>query len=246
MLRNTTFAALLAGEREGWLPHIIFSPVLAETGQPLLVSNLDLGALGNDSREVIEFFKAFPTTHGTFRLSTAARMNATFPYVSPAVQLPTIPARRVVDAAYYDNFGIAVAVAYLQQADIMDWIKQCTSGVVVVQIRAFNTDDLADDTPTQTGSVAHFGRFDFIATPFQGAVAARDTTMRHRNNRELGLLRRLYGETFLQTVVFEPNSSKLATMTWTLPQKEFAELEHDLTAALAGPEMRRLEEVWRH
>jgi len=246
MLQDTAFASLLLGERHGWLPHIVFAPVLAETAQPLLVSNLDLGSLTNGSQEVIEFFKVFPTTRATFRLSTAARMNATFPYVSPPVQLPTVPARRVVDAAYYDNFGISVAVAYLEQPDIMGWIKACTGGVVVVQIRAFNTDVLSEVPANKPApNVAYFGRFDFFATPLQGAVAARDATMRHRNNRELNLLRQLYGETFLQTVVFEPKSSKQATMTWALPQKELEELKGDLTEVLVGSEMRRLREIWR-
>ena len=245
-LQTVTFANLSQGEREGWPPHIIFSPLLAETGQPLLISNLDLSALTNGSQEVVEFFKVFPTTHKAFRLSTAARMNATFPYVSPAMQLPTIPARRVVDAAYYDNFGIAVAVAYLEQEDIMTWIKQCTGGVLVIQIRAFNTDELLEQAATPGTGVARFGRFDYITSPFQGAVAARDATMRYRNNRELNLLRRLYGETFLQTVVIEPRSSKLATMTWTLPQKEFLEMQRDLNTAMAGPEIVRLKGLWSH
>jgi len=115
-----------------------------------------------------------------------------------------------------------------------------------VQIRAFNTDVLSEVPANKPApNVAYFGRFDFFATPLQGAVAARDATMRHRNNRELNLLRQLYGETFLQTVVFEPKSSKQATMTWALPQKELEELKGDLTEVLVGSEMRRLREIWR-
>ena len=39
-------------------------------------------------------------------------MNASFPYISPAVSLPVDPPRRVVDAAYYDNYGVNLAAAW--------------------------------------------------------------------------------------------------------------------------------------
>ena len=50
------------------------------------------------SREGVEFFRLFPDVRDSFQLSTAARMSATFPFVSPAGDLPTKPRRRVVDA----------------------------------------------------------------------------------------------------------------------------------------------------
>ena len=39
-------------------------------------------------------------------------MNASFPYISPAVSLPVDPPRRVVDAGYYDNYGVNLAAAW--------------------------------------------------------------------------------------------------------------------------------------
>ena len=64
-------------------------------------------------------------------------MNATFPFLSPAVSLPTKNARRVVDAGYYDNTGVSVAAAWLYQ--YADWIVDNCSGVVVIQIRDFSS-----------------------------------------------------------------------------------------------------------
>jgi len=51
--------------------------------------------------------QGFSQHFGTFTLQTAARMNAAFPVISPAVDLPTRPPRRVVDAGYFDNYGMA-------------------------------------------------------------------------------------------------------------------------------------------
>src|SRR5262249_36030608 len=45
------------------------------------------------SRSAVEFFRLFPQSRGRFKLSTAARMSASFPYVSPAGDLPPAPPR---------------------------------------------------------------------------------------------------------------------------------------------------------
>ena len=65
------------------------------------------------------------------------RMSATFPYVTSAVVLPTDPPRHVVDAGYYDNYGVNLAASWI--ASHGDWIRRNTSGVLVVQIRASAT-----------------------------------------------------------------------------------------------------------
>src|SRR5207245_1152127 len=112
---------------------IVFSPMMIEDGRQLLISNLDLGhgrdgkllptvmtrgrhvSYNNDGKELqdvslsgLEFFRLFPEAWKTFLIASAVRMNASFPYVSPAVNLPSDPPRRVVDAGYYDNYGIQI------------------------------------------------------------------------------------------------------------------------------------------
>ncbi len=109
---NLSFAALAEGERAGWRPSLLLTPTLVETGQQLAITNMNLLRL--DARyygELEEFFALFGGWHESFRLATAVRMNASFPYVSPAVSLPGEPARRVVDAGYFDNYGVYIATA---------------------------------------------------------------------------------------------------------------------------------------
>ncbi|MEP7259372.1 MAG: hypothetical protein ABI687_13315, partial [Flavitalea sp.] len=67
------------------------------------------------------------------RLLTALRMNATFPYVLPNVWLPSNPVIDVMDAGLRDNYGPETAVRFLRV--FRDWIKENTSGIVVIQIR---------------------------------------------------------------------------------------------------------------
>jgi hypothetical protein len=67
------------------------------------------------------------------RILTALRMNATFPIVLPNVWLPSEPVVDVMDAGLRDNFGQETALRFLEVFD--DWIKQNTSGVLLLQIR---------------------------------------------------------------------------------------------------------------
>src|SRR5262249_9589366 len=139
--------SLATGESEGWRPSLVFAPMMVEDGRRLLISNLDLdpitraeGSLytrsdgvhqGLYSLSAVEFFRLFPNAD-KFKLSTAVRMNASFPFVSPVAALPTQPPRRIVDAGYYDNFGIDVAACWLHENH--DWIDTHTSGVLLIQI----------------------------------------------------------------------------------------------------------------
>lgn len=166
-----SFTDLRQGEVEGWRPSIILSPIMVETGQPLLISNLSLARIrrtlpkpiffvlrafpdvetekseqqvlerqaAQEQQDAIEFFRLFPNAQQQFNLSTAVRMSASFAYISPAVELPTSPPQRIVDAGYYDNYGVSMAIAYLRQRDVMDWVTKNTSGVMIIQIRAFPT-----------------------------------------------------------------------------------------------------------
>ena len=151
---HTPFSALRDGEAAAWRPSLIFSPMLVEDGRQLFISNLDLRKvtqnrafiLGEDdrrsptdpqgfgllSREGVEFFKLFPNAT-EFTVATAVRMSASFPYLLPGVPLRTNPPRRVVDAGYYDNYGIGIAASWM--FNHIDWIRENTSGVVVIQVR---------------------------------------------------------------------------------------------------------------
>jgi hypothetical protein len=239
-----SFTSLRAGEAAGWRPHIVLSPMLVETGQPLLISNLDLSDIvGESEGESVEFFHVFPQARSSFQLGTAVRMSATFPMVSPAVQLPTKQTLRVVDAGYYDNYGVSAAIRFLQQQNVTNWIKRCTSGVMLVQIRAFKTDP-ANAEPG-TGIMDRISaKFTWLTAPLEGALAARYATNLYRNNQEIRIVEHLYGGHFT-TVVFEPESEKNVTMTWDLTRAELKQLEDDLNA---GPANRvsfaRVKQFW--
>jgi hypothetical protein len=93
---------------------------------------------GTDPPDVIpalsalEFYRLFPEATDTFKLSTAVRLNATFPVLSPAAELPTNPPRRVVDAGYYDNYGLVVASRWIEGK--RDWFTTFERTVWVIEL----------------------------------------------------------------------------------------------------------------
>ena len=131
---------LSEGEWEGWRPSLIVSPTLAGQGRPLLISNLQLGALGGG----LELFTLIPSAE-KLTVATALRLNAAFPYVSPDVPLPTDPPLQPVDAGYLDNDGVSLATDWIQRH--RDWLRKNTSGVALIRIRTYRNEH-RDGPPT--------------------------------------------------------------------------------------------------
>ena len=179
---GSPFHCLRTGEMEGWRPSLVFSPMLVEESLPLLVSNLDLN-LGDHSR--YQFFRLFPCN--PLPLSTAVRMNAAFPFVSPAPNLPTEPPRRVVNAGYYDNFGIVIACAWLRKH--REWLSENTSGIILLQIRAYPS---TEDAPVGGWFAALGNAMQWLTTPVEAYTRANRENMIKRNYQLISDMRALF------------------------------------------------------
>ncbi|HEV3446614.1 MAG TPA: patatin-like phospholipase family protein [Gemmataceae bacterium] len=207
---DQTFQDLRAGEKAGWRPALAFTPMMIEDGRRLIISNLDLRyALSNDgnlltgeaavepllhpsenySLDAWELFRLFPEARGAFKLSTAVRMSASFPFFSPAVSLPTMPRRRVVDAGYYDNYGVTLSAAWLFSGVHWSWIEQHASKVVLIQIRDGSSDEQRTlrrvDPDSSTGASRALEEF---LSPLEGLNNGRQGSSSFRNDGQLELL----------------------------------------------------------
>jgi hypothetical protein len=276
------FAKQDDGERAGWRPSLVFSPMFVEDGRRLLISNrkvayltraegnLLLGhspaskqslakstealgkyfnAQGPDasprqprqrydpnrpdhdvySRSSVELFRLFPEAQSRFHVSTAVRMNASFPYLSPAVELPTVPSRSVVDAGYYDNYGVNLAARWIYHW--REWLAKNVEGVVLIQIRdsagEYRRRHLffGDDEPTSLAGLRIRVGLSWLTSPPNGASAARGSVMSFRNDEQLAALSTHFassqtkaGPPFFTTVVFERPGE--VGMTWYLSQED--------------------------
>lgn len=98
---------------DGVRPAVIFNATASESGERFLVASTDASFEG-----ARQFSELFPGKD--LYVSTAARLSATFPYVSPLTRASKGLAKNgyhVGDGGYYDNSGLLSAVEWLSQTD---------------------------------------------------------------------------------------------------------------------------------
>ncbi|MCI0703703.1 MAG: DUF308 domain-containing protein [Planctomycetia bacterium] len=281
---DKTFTALRGdkekktGEWGGKRPSLVFSPMMVEDSRRLLITNLNLQTLtSSDSqteqicRSGVEFHRLFPdltpeeaaqyrwewgTSHG-FKVSTAARMSATFPVISPAVSLPTTPARRVVDAGYYDNYGVGLMAAWLLDPENTSQLKLHTSGIALIEIRAyplseggrlFASIDSQTGEPTLTDSRG--GLFSdllsAVSAPLDAVLSARGNIAYHRNSEWVDRLHATFNEDY-QPGFFHSTRIELtrpAALNWYMTSTERKNIEKILHGNPPGEPDSRIRKDW--
>lgn len=252
-----TFGDLMTKEKTCDRPSLVFSPMLVEDCRRVMISNLALdwftatnvsnlnpdphfqttAAAATASVPALEFWRYFPDAHNHFKVGTAARMSATFPFVGPAVSLPTNPPRRVVDAGYFDNFGINFTAMWLHHYRAA--IRAHTSGVVVIEVRAYPrrqekvrfTQIDPDDGEAKPESF-HWAVAE-VSSPLEAMYNLYARSAYFRNDQLLHLLDEELNppawvpwitrdNKFFTTVTFECNQP--AALSWTLPKRSYDEL----------------------
>jgi hypothetical protein len=209
-LLDRPFDSFREDEKQAKRPFLVFTPMLVEDGRRLLISNMDLRMVvlndgnlvapgtpgttfrdrGVYSREALELFRLFPQATKDFKLSTAVRMSASFPFFSPAVPLPTAPRRRVVDAGYYDTYGVSLAASWLFSARNADVFRRRTSlRFLLIQIRDTLSDENRALTKIRSEPAISTGRaLEEISSPLEGLYNSRDGSSSFRNDGQLELL----------------------------------------------------------
>jgi len=213
------------GVLEGWRPAVVFNATVVESGQRFLLGTTDLApARGRTSLRDAQF----PQFAGRdISLVTAARLSATFPYVSPAAR-PDIPGTQIhaVDGGYTDNYGMATLLAWLDEA--LRSPGNPVHRVLVIEIRASPP---ASEPPPLSWRGWPFQTY----APISAMLNVRDTGQLPRNQEELEILRR-FGASCnidMEDAVFEyppedaplswhlsPNDKKEIETIWTSPGTE--------------------------
>ncbi|MBU6158503.1 MAG: hypothetical protein KGP35_05670 [Bacteroidetes bacterium] len=131
-------------ERAAKIPLGLFLSTVSQDGRKMMICNQPLSFLMRpqpdsgrgiaaepDAVDFASLFKAQDPYN--IRILTALRMNATFPLVLPNVWLPSEPVIDVMDAGMRDNYGLETPLRFISYFD--SWIKEHTSGVILIQIR---------------------------------------------------------------------------------------------------------------
>lgn len=130
-------------EANGSIPMMIVNGTIINDGRKLMMAAQPISYLTqaeytlNDENPPIDAvdFATFFSKQNPYnlRLTTAIRMNASFPIILPVVKLPSEPRMNIMDIGLRDNFGIEIASRYLY--NMRDWLAENAGDVVVLQIR---------------------------------------------------------------------------------------------------------------
>jgi len=170
---------LADAEREARIPLLVISPTCLNDGRRLVIATQPMSFLTAISPaattaipsqpEGIEFQRMFAEQGaGRLKLTSALRMNASFPYITPVVSLPSEPTMRVMDAGVRDNYGYRATLAFIHTFG--DWIKENTGGVVLLQLR-----DTQKELEVRPSSGSLLGRIlDPIGNVYNNFVRVQD------------------------------------------------------------------------
>ncbi|MBK7855592.1 MAG: hypothetical protein IPJ79_12435 [Bacteroidetes bacterium] len=195
-------------ELKAQIPRIIVCPTIINDGRVAIISPLPSSYLlkskynskySNAVPDGIEL-KSFFSEHnpGNLRFTSALRMNASFPYIMPSASLPSTPSIEVLDAGIRDNYGVVNSYRFL--VTYSQWIKQNTSGVVIVQIRDNNKNEYIETSDIKTIS-------EKLLSPFKNITGNFLLMQDYRNDTDMENLKSIFGES-LSYINFEMTQNR--------------------------------------
>jgi hypothetical protein len=171
--------------QQGKLPIPIFNATLVEDGRRFLISPITLQE--KSKYKSISFNELYPNFD--INVATAARLSATFPYVSPVCR-PNNPKTRenfhVADGGYFDNFGVCTSVQLL---DELLTAKNCEiPRVLFLQVNAFPEPVASNNAPSAPGWLME------VVGSLQALLNVRSSTQTANNAVAIKLLRQKWQE----------------------------------------------------
>ena len=226
--------------KDGRIPALILGTTLMETGRRVMSTQVDFSKVPGQqrARTMTDFLQADEddSQEADLSLWTAARLSATFPYVSPAsrVELREDPdqvgvrpgghfGQHFLDGGFFDNYGITSAFDFLQPVLYQRLREGDGEGahlrfnrVVIVQLNPFPPTD-PDNVEPEKGSIAA------VAGPLLGVINIRNGVAQSRNQIDIVRFITSWNTKFqavgqdvcLTTVEFRPpEGSKEGPLSW--------------------------------
>ncbi len=227
--RGTQLNVMLSDWRrdvgEGRRPATVFNATIAEAGQPLLFSTVDHVRRQTTSKSFHSMYDGYDIP-----VATAVRLSSSFPYVTPAARAYFIdkdddsePQYHVVDGGYYDNYGIATLVEWLDAA-----LEKCgrdVKEVMVIRIHGSPADG-------ETAPEGDRGFFYQVAAPVSTLNSVRGAGQLSHSRVEIDLLKRSWGDKgiSIESATFEfPRSDdpdEAPPLSWHLSEKQKKAIEN--------------------
>ncbi len=173
---ETAFSHWRVGILQGKLPVPVFNATLVEDGRRFLLSPMSFGE-NIDSRYVD--FHTLYESHD-IQAATAARLSATFPYVTPICRNDQgEPVYHIADGGYFDNFGVFTAVEWLDR-----WVLPAKDALGIERLLFLQINAFPEEAPLQSGS-RRKGWVISLAGPLLTLFRVRNSTQIARNRREV-------------------------------------------------------------
>ena len=209
--------------RAGWRPVQVFNATQVETGRRFLISPMAFHGVAHDSGWTVSDSEPwrsvnFIELYGEWDIDvvTAARLSATFPFVTPVASpwepsgsLNRATAYHVADGGYFDNFGVMTAIDFVRE--ILPVLRREGARVLFVEIRASST------TSATAPRLGQGFRMETLG-PAETLMSVRSTSQLERNNLELQLLRDAAPDVVMPSAVFELRTK--SPLSWHLSYDE--------------------------
>jgi hypothetical protein len=186
---DDTLATWVSKARTGRFPIVVFNATAADNGKRMVLSNVALPPpsdrllQGRDKVKAVEFFEGCEGFD--LPVATAARLSATFPYVSPICR-PLAQVKEpfhLADGGYVDNEGLVTALEWMRhlvalQANLP--AGQSFERVLLVRIVPFPPEAQGD-------TFSRLGWLEMISGPINTMMQVRTTSQVERNQIALEL-----------------------------------------------------------
>ncbi|MCC5646912.1 patatin-like phospholipase family protein [Nostoc sp. CHAB 5824] len=241
---------------DGEIPIPVFNATLVENGWRFLITPVTF------SKAPEKKYIDFNTLYEAYDMNvvTAARLSATFPYVSPICRSSVNIQNQnyhVADGGYFDNSGFVTAAEWLDE-QLNEWSKTENSlnvkRVLILQINPF-------PKSASTENVQGNGGW-FMATigPLLAMFKVRDPVLASRNAKEADLLAKKWeNKVDIQYFpIFFPSESEISPkfpgfykdgryrppLSWRLTDREKQAIKDGWAAIKTGKNIQKIKQLW--
>jgi hypothetical protein len=229
---------------QGKLPPMVFNATEVETGNQFLFTPL----AKTPAWRARFFSNVYPSAD--IPITTAARLSATFPWVSPITRAcmntcgeEEIANAHLADGGYFDNFGVVTVVNWMRSLTPEQRAEMKNHQVLVILIRAFSDSEAGEgQNGSPPGKKDGKGWLYATAGPILTMYNVRNTAQNDRNTTELSLIKDLLEKELGGKI--EPVSFVLkekSPLSWKLSDQEAARIQEGIRKNPAN--MEQLEKV---
>lgn len=209
-------------EAQAKIPLLMLTPTIINDGRFLLISPQPCSYLlhqgyaqGTNTAIVsngVEFSRLMRKHDAmNMRLTSALRINSSFPYIMPPGTLPTSPRLECMDSGMRDNFGLNISMRFVYI--FREWIKENTSGVVMIQIRdTYKKSEVTDNTSKTF--------FQSVFAPIRSISMNMITMQDYANDGNLEMLNTLMDNKVTSITFQLPDSVSRVPLSWHLTNRE--------------------------